>query len=85
MARSVESVSVKASTATIQPRKGDGGNDLILALELPEPIRLDLRAGVPHLLGSLGGAPVVVHYGTARGSVGALDWVDRPSTGDAND
>jgi len=72
-------------TATNQPGKGSGGNDLILELELPEPIRLDLRAGVPLLLGSLGGAPVVSRYGTARGSVGALDWVDRPSTGDATD
>jgi hypothetical protein len=85
MARSVKSVSIKALTAASKPSKAAGASDLILELELSEPIRLDLRAGVPLLLGSIGGAPVVGRYGTARESMGALDWVDRSGMGDATD
>ena len=85
MTSSVKSVSIKAITATSKPSKAAGVSDLILELELSEPIRLDLRAGVPLLLGNIGGAPVVGRYGTARGSMGTLDGIDHSDTRDAID
>jgi len=40
MARSVKSVSINALTAASKPSKATGVSDLILELELSEPIRL---------------------------------------------